>query len=181
VLYLKTLAAHTVRSIDLPQFTIEQGENYTWHFEDYYTAPDMSYSIISNLSNVDCDTYLDFTAPNMVEEVRSFRTNGKTQKIAFESSSKIVSLQSTDTRKLFYLGFYTNDLDFSLYNISDYLNYETKDPASFLGGVNLQKSDGFYEGCDGINFRDQSIFYTFCSTEEGDIYIVDIRSTQLGE
>lgn len=97
------------------------------------------------------------------------------EKIAFESSSKLIFFENVKVQKLFYLGMYNSDLKFYLYNISDFNQFGYGAPVTLVGQTEIFRNSKVpYTGCHGLEFRDDTTFYTICQGNDNNIYAVDI-------
>jgi hypothetical protein len=118
----------------------------------------------------------------MVTQRYKLQISTGAEKIAYESSSKLVFFENGSSQKLFFVGIYTSDLKFMLFNISDFNRFGHDEiPVALIGTANLQSGSEGYKGCYGLHYREPLIFYTVCAEYDDTIYVVNVETIGLSK
>ena len=110
--------------IIMPQIPLELGEQHILFIDNYFWSPNMNYSTVVNVT--ECKTpYIDITTPEIVNLREHIKIKDGFDQISSERSSQMIYFEAPNFLKQFYIGFFSNDLIFYLYNLTDFNEYTT--------------------------------------------------------
>ena len=146
-------------------------------FDSYFTSAAMDYKPLS--SEKYCKSEVEVSTPNPITLVYKKEISSDTFQISLPFPSRMIHYQVTNNDKLYYLAFYTNDFQFSIYDISNYNVLDgSVEPVQQVLTLSFSKNSPYtnidFYGCQGLEFRGDVIFYTLCWDAKGKSYIVHI-------
>ena len=169
----------THSNITMPQIPIELGEKHILFIDDYFWNPNMNYSIITNRTEW-MTPYINIKTPEIVTLREHIKIKNGFDQISSERSSQMIYFEAPNYLKQFYIGFFSNDLMFYLYNLTDFNEYMTKNNTiKRVGTANLQSKKwgpGFqFKGWYGLNYKDPYVFYSLWVDVEDYIYFINVN------
>ena len=133
-----------------------------------------------------CDTLKSKTeilTPPIMNMTYRHVISTKSDKISFPWPSQVIHYRVDSSTKIYYLVFYTNDFEFSVYDISDYNQGTDNTPITKVTTVafgSQYNSNWKFTGCQGMRFRNDIVFYFVCWDIDSKIYVVNIEFKDLG-